>query len=53
MDLQEHVAYVGTVRYIEKFEKMPAHDHEHDHDHDHEHEHADEEKKETTEEKKE
>jgi FKBP-type peptidyl-prolyl cis-trans isomerase 2 len=48
MDLQEHIPNVETVRFIEKFEKMPgmAHDHDHDHDHDHEHEHADEKKEE-------
>ena len=44
MDLQEHVPDVETVRFIEKFEKMPMpqHDHDHDHDHEHDHEHKEE-----------
>jgi peptidylprolyl isomerase len=31
MDLQEHLPDVQTVRFIEKFEKLPAMNHEHEH----------------------
>jgi len=48
MDLQEHLEEVGTVKFVEKFEKTPIpeahdHDHAHDHGHDHEHDHGQEE----------